>query len=150
VIKIIIFLILVSIDIISKRIVFNFIDLYNFIPIFFFLDLTHIHNFGVSFGFLSGYVSSWLLVIIGLFVVAFIYYLMVSSKDLLEQWGLFVIISGALANILDRMINGYVIDFIYFNFNNYYWPAFNFADICITIGIIMIIINMIRQFKFNK
>ncbi len=149
-IKIIIFLILVSIDIISKRIVFNFIDLYNFIPIFFFLDLTHIHNFGVSFGFLSGYVSSWLLVIIGLFVVAFIYYLMVSSKDLFEQWGLFVIISGALANILDRMINGYVIDFIYFNFNNYYWPAFNFADICITIGIIMIIINMIRQFKFNK
>ncbi|PPR50090.1 MAG: Lipoprotein signal peptidase, partial [Alphaproteobacteria bacterium MarineAlpha5_Bin5] len=142
-IKIIIFLILVSIDIISKRIVFNFIDLYNFIPIFFFLDLTHIHNFGVSFGFLSGYVSSWLLVIIGLFVVAFIYYLMVSSKDLLEQWGLFVIISGALANILDRMINGYVIDFIYFNFNNYYWPAFNFADICITIGIIMIIINMV-------
>ena len=135
---------------ISKRIVFNFIDLYNFIPIFFFLDLTHIHNFGVSFGFLSGYVSSWLLVIIGLFVVAFIYYLMVSSKDLLEQWGLLVIISGALANILDRMINGYVIDFIYFNFNNYYWPAFNFADICITIGIIMIIINMIRQFKFNK
>tara|TARA_Y100000590_G_scaffold63408_2_gene68048 strand:- start:3320 stop:3772 length:453 start_codon:yes stop_codon:yes gene_type:complete len=150
VIKIIIFLILVSIDIISKRIVFNFIDLYNFIPIFFFLDLTHIHNFGVSFGFLSGYVSSWLLVIIGLFVVAFIYYLMVSSKDLLEQWGLFVIISGALANILDRMINGYVIDFIYFNFNNYYWPAFNFADICITIGIIMIIINMVIKFKFNK
>ncbi|PPR51613.1 MAG: Lipoprotein signal peptidase [Alphaproteobacteria bacterium MarineAlpha5_Bin4] len=149
-IKIIIFLILVSIDIISKRIVFNFIDLYNFIPIFFFLDLTHIHNFGVSFGFLSGYVSSWLLVIIGLFVVAFIYYLMVSSKDLLEQWGLFVIISGALANILDRMINGYVIDFIYFNFNNYYWPAFNFADICITIGIIMIIINMVIKFKFNK
>ena len=148
--KIIVLLILVSIDIISKRIVFNFIDLYNFIPIFFFLDLTHIHNFGVSFGFLSGYVSSWLLVIIGLFVVAFIYYLMVSSKDLFEQWGLFVIISGALANILDRMINGYVIDFIYFNFNNYYWPAFNFADICITIGIIMIIINMIRQFKFNK
>ena len=135
---------------ISKRIVFNFIDLYNFIPIFFFLDLTHIHNFGVSFGFLSGYVSSWLLVIIGLFVVAFIYYFMVSSKDLLEQWWLLVIISGALANILDRMINGYVIDFIYFNFNNYYWPAFNFADICITIGIIMIIINMIRQFKFNK
>ena len=64
--------------------------------------------------------------------------------------GLFVIISGALANILDRMINGYVIDFIYFNFNNYYWPAFNFADICITIGIIMIIINMVIKFKFNK
>ena len=149
-IKIIIFLILVSIDIISKRIVFNFIDLYNFIPIFFFLDLTHIHNFGVSFGFLSGYVSSWLLVIIGLFVVAFIYYLMVSSKDLLEQWGLFVIISGALANILDRMINGYVIDFIYFNFNNYYWPAFNFADIYISIGILMVIINIIIKFITNK
>ena len=149
-IKIIIFLILVSIDIISKRIVFNFIDLYNFIPIFFFLDLTHIHNFGVSFGFLSGYVSSWLLVIIGLFVVAFIYYLMVSSKDLFEQWGLFVIISGALANILDRMINGYVIDFIYFNFNNYYWPAFNFADIYISIGILMVIINIINKFKNNK
>ena len=148
--KFFVFLILLSLDIISKRIIYTSIDLYDFIPVFFFLDLTHIHNFGVSFGFFSGLVSSKALVIIGLLVVGFIYYLMIGSKDLLEQWGFFVIIAGALANILDRMINGYVIDFIYIYLNNYYWPAFNFADIYITIGIFMLIVNMIKKFKNNK
>ena len=75
---------------------------------------------------------------------------MISSKDLIEQWGLFIIITGALANILDRIINGYVIDFIYLHLNKFYWPAFNFADIYITIGIIMIIISMLNKIKNNK
>ena len=65
----------------------------------------------------------------------------------MEKWGLFIIICGAMANIIDRIINGYVIDFIYFHFNQYYWPAFNFADIYISIGIIMILVNMLKKAK---
>jgi len=148
--KFFILIILVSFDLFTKNIVFNYIDLYNFIPIFFFLELTHIHNFGISFGLFSGIISSWVLIIIGLLVVIFIYYLMINSNDLLEKWGLFIIISGALSNIFDRMINGYVIDFIYFHLYQFYWPAFNFADIYITIGILMIIFNMIYKFKFFR
>tara|TARA_Y100000741_G_C17989658_1_gene451445 strand:+ start:180 stop:605 length:426 start_codon:yes stop_codon:yes gene_type:complete len=141
---------LVSFDIVTKNLVFNYIDLYDFIPILFFLELTHIHNFGVSFGFLSGIVSPWTLIFIGLLVVGFITYLMINSKDLLEKWGLFIIISGALSNIIDRIINGYVIDFIYLHISNFYWPAFNFADIYISIGILMVIINIINKFKNNN
>ena len=148
--KIFILILLVSFDLLTKNLVFNYIDLYDFIPILFFLELTHIHNFGVSFGFLSGIVSPWTLIFIGLLVVGFITYLMFNSKDLLEKWGLFIIISGALSNIIDRIINGYVIDFIYLHISNFYWPAFNFADIYISIGILMVIINIINKFKNNN
>ena len=143
--KILIFLLLVLFDILSKYIVFNYIDLYQFIKITYFFDITHIHNFGVSFGLFAGTIPALVLVIIGLFVTAFVLYLYINSSEFLERWGLFIIICGAIGNIVDRFINGYVIDFLYFHINQFYWPAFNFADIYISIGIIMIIVNMVKK-----
>ena len=144
--KIIIFLLLVLSDIFSKYFVFNYIDLYQFIKVTYFFDITHIQNFGVSFGLFSETIPSLVLILIGLFVTVFVMYLYINSSDTLERWGLFVIICGAIGNIVDRSINGYVIDFLYFHINQYYWPAFNFADIYISIGIIMIIVNMVKKF----
>jgi len=146
--KIFIFPLLVFIDLISKYFILNYIDLYQFIKITYFFDITHIHNFGVSFGLFSGTIPSLVLILIGLVVTVFVIYLYVNSSDVLERWGLFIIICGAIANIIDRSINGYVIDFLYFHINQLYWPAFNFADIYISIGIIMIIVNMVK--KINK
>ena len=143
--KILIFSFLVLSDILSKYFVFNYIDLYQFIKITYFFDITHIHNFGVSFGLFSGIIPSLVLILIGLLVTAFVMYLYINSSDTLERWGLFIIICGAIANIIDRSINGYVIDFLYFHINKYDWPAFNFADIYISLGIIMIIINMVKK-----
>ena len=145
--KTIIFLFLIITDLFSKYIVFNYIDLYRFIKITHFLDVTHIHNFGVSFGLFSETIPSLVLIIFGMLVVFFIIYLFLNSNDILESWGLFFIICGAMSNIIDRFINGYVIDFIYFHINQFYWPAFNFADIYISIGIIMIIINIVKKIK---
>ena len=144
-IKFFIFFVLVAFDLLSKKIVFDSIDLHTFISLTFFLDLTHIHNFGVAFGLFSGLISPWLLIILGLLVVGFIFYLMKSASDTFEEWSLLIIISGALSNIIDRIFNGYVIDFIYFHYKYFFWPAFNFADIYITIGIIMIVINILRK-----
>jgi len=140
---------LVLFDILSKYIVFNYIDLYQFIKITYFFDITHIHNFGVSFGLFAGTIPALVLVIIGLFVTAFVLYLYINSSEFLERWGLFIIICGAIGNIVDRFINGYVIDFLYLHINQYYWPAFNFADIYISIGIIMIIVNMVKKIIKN-
>mgnify|MGYP006203109929 CR=1 FL=1 len=148
--KIVAFILLVFADLFSKYLIFNFIDLFRFIQITSFLDITHIHNFGVSFGLFAEIIPSYILVLIGLAVVCFLVYLLVNSEDDLESWGLFIIISGAIANIVDRFINGYVIDFIYFHVNQFYWPAFNFADIYISIGIIMIILNMVNKIKIKK
>ena len=139
---------LILLDILSKYIVFNYINLYQFIKITYFFDITHIHNFGVSFGLFAGTIPSLVLILIGLFVTAFVIYLYINSSDTLERWGLFIIICGAIGNIVDRSINGYVIDFLYLHINQYYWPAFNFADIYISLGIIMIIVNMVK--KINK
>ena len=146
-ISVFIFLLLVLADLLSKYIVFNFIDLYQFIKITKFLDLTHIHNFGVSFGLFSETIPPLVIIFISILVVFFIMYLLLNSQDILEQWGLFIIICGAIANIIDRSLNGYVIDFIYFHLYQFYWPAFNFADIYISIGIIMIIFNMLKKIK---
>ena len=106
-----------------------------------FLDIVYIQNYGVSFGFLSGLVSYWVLVIVGLLVTSLIYYLMIRSYKRLEKLAYFIIIIGALANIIDRIINSYVVDFISLHYGDFYWPAFNLADIYITIGIIMLIIS---------
>ena len=148
--KIVIFSILVSLDLFSKYLVFHYIDLYKFIKITPFLDITHIHNFGISFGLFSETIPAGFLIIIALLVVFFIIYLLLNAKDFLEYWGLFIIICGAIANIIDRFANGYVIDFIYIHINQYYWPAFNFADIYISAGIIMILLNMLKKLKLNK
>lgn len=148
--KIIAFILLVSIDLFSKYLIFNFIDLFQFIKITNFLDLAHIHNFGVSFGLFSGIIPYYILVVIGLAVVFFLIYIFINSKDILESWGLFIIICGAMGNIIDRFVNGYVIDFIYFHMNQFYWPAFNFADIYISIGILMIILNMVIKIRNKK
>ena len=95
------------------------VDLFRFIKITNYLDITHIHNFGVSFGLFSEIIPYYILVIIGLAVVSFLIYLLINSKEDLESWGLFIIICGAIANIVDRFINGYVIDFIYFHVNQF-------------------------------
>ena len=147
---ILIFVFLISLDLFSKYLVFNYIDLYQFIKITPFFDITHIHNFGVSFGLFSGTISPLYLIVIGLLVVFFIIYLLLNAQDNLERWGLFIIICGAIANIIDRFINGYVIDFIYLHINQYYWPAFNIADIYISIGIIMILLNVLKKINKNK
>ncbi len=144
-IKYLVFFVLVTLDLLSKKFIFDLIDLNTFISLTFFLDITHIHNFGISFGLFANLVPPWILIILGLLIVVFIFYLMISASDTLEKWGLLIIIIGAISNIIDRMFNGYVIDFIFFNYKNFFWPAFNFADIYITIGIIMIIINVLRQ-----
>ena len=72
---------------------------------------------------------------------------MIFSNKILEKLAYFVIIIGALSNITDRAINSYVVDFISIHYKNYYWPAFNLADIYITIGIIMLIMSFFIKSK---
>ncbi len=149
-IKILLFFIFVFLDLISKFIVKSTLLLNQKVEINKFLDLAYIQNYGVSFGFLSGYVSYWVLIIIGLIIVLLIIYLMAISKKKIEKLAYFIIIIGAISNIIDRSLNTYVIDFILIHYENYYWPAFNLADIYITIGIIMLIVSFFKISEENK
>ena len=70
---------------------------------------------------------------------------MVKSENIIEKWALIMVIAGGISNIFDRMINGYVIDFVYLHYKNMYWPAFNFADIYISIGIAIFLYQVLKD-----
>jgi signal peptidase II len=143
--KIIIIVFLLIFDLISKQIIYYSIDLNSFLTITSFFEVAHIHNFGISFGFFSGIVSPWILILVGIIVTGFIFYMLIKSTNHMEKWGLTVIIAGALSNIADRGLNGYVTDFIYLHYQDFYWPAFNFADIYISVGICVIVLHLLRD-----
>ena len=140
-------ILLIILDFVTKRIVFNYLNLNSFITITSILDLIHIHNYGILFGFFSGIIPPWLIVMIGSIITIIVIYLMTKASSVIEEWGLVLIIAGALSNIFDRAINNYVLDFIYLHYKDFYWPAFNFADIYITIGVIMILYQALKEFK---
>ena len=140
-IKVLTFVLLVALDFFSKFFIKNNLNLNQIFEINQFIDIVYVQNFGVSFGLLSGILSHWLLIIIGLIVVVIIVYLMLISEKNIEKIAYFMVIIGAISNILDRTINTYVVDFILVHYGQFYWPAFNLADIYITIGIIMLIIS---------
>ena len=114
-IKFFIFFVLVGFDLLSKKIVFDSIDLHTFIPLTFFLDLTHIHNFGVSFGLFSGLISPWILIFLGLLVVAYIFYLMKSTSNMFRTKGSFnyYIWSNYLILLIEFLMDTLLISFIY-------------------------------------
>ena len=145
--RFILILFLIFFDLLIKKVIFEYVDLHKFIYITSFLDLTHIHNFGISFGLFAGIISPLILVLISSLVVVFLLYLMLVSKDSLEKMGLVIIIAGAMGNIIDRLFNGYVIDFIYLHYKDFYWPAFNFADIYISIGVCVIVIQILQNYR---
>ena len=137
--KLILLTLLIFLDFFSKYIVVTNIFQNQFIKINEYLDIVYVKNFGVSFGLFSNTVPFWVLVIIGIIIILFIFYLMIKSDKKLEKLSYFIILAGAISNISDRAINGYVIDFLSLHYNNFYWPAFNLADIYITVGIIMLL-----------
>ena len=100
---------------------------------------------GISFGLFSGVFSSWVFILIGILITIFLISLLSNSRNSLDRWGYTYILSGAIGNIVDRIINGFVIDFIYLHYKDFYWPAFNFADIYITLGVCMILLQIFRD-----
>ena len=138
---------LLVLDFLSKFWIFENIRLNSFIYLNKYIYITHIHNFGISFGLFSRQLPAIVFVIIGLIITGFIFIIYLKSKKQIEKWSLILIIAGALSNIFDRAINGFVIDFIYLHYEEFYWPAFNFADIYITIGICMLLFIFLQDIQ---
>ena len=139
--KIILILILVFIDQISKYWILSFLELgesFNLLP---FLDLTLIFNSGIAFGLLDnlGNLGSWLLYLLVTGIIIYFTYLTLKAESKTESFMMLLILSGGLGNVIDRTIYGYVVDFIHFNFNGYSFYVFNFADSLITVGAILYI-----------
>ena len=139
-------IITVLIDQISKLIILkNIFFLSQGINIFWGLNIVYVENRGVSFGLLSEFNIPFYLGILSFIISGYIIYLILKTKNKLEIIGLSLILGGALGNGYDRLVNGYVIDFIDIYFKKYHWPAFNFADLFITLGAILFLIEILRN-----
>ncbi len=113
------------------------------------INFTYVENTGAAFSTFGG--TRWLLVTITAVVCIAIFLFMFSNrcKQLPLFWGLAILIAGGLGNLIDRVIYGYVVDFIEPVFVNF--ATFNIADCAVTIGAVVVIISLIFQsFKKDK
>lgn len=102
-----------------------------------FFYFTLIKNFGIGFGLLNNPASRWILILTTIIIMGIIlYYYQDLPKKYLPVVSTSLILGGAVGNLIDRFLFGFVIDFIDFRF----WPAFNIADSAVTIGVIGLII----------
>lgn len=112
-----------------------------------FLDLVMAWNPGISYGLLPQDSLLGRLLLIGFSAVAVIalFLWMSNSASRLVAVSLGLIIGGAIGNLIDRLVYGAVADFFSFHFAGFYWYIFNIADVAITMGVIGLIIDWLRQ-----
>ncbi|UAA39992.1 signal peptidase II [Paraneptunicella aestuarii] len=138
-----------GIDQITKFMVLDGMELYQSIQIMPFFNLTHVHNYGAAFSFLSdaGGWQRWFFTLIAVSVSGLIlWWLRQTSKEqVLLPIAFSLILGGAIGNLFDRLVHGYVIDFLDFYYQNYHWPAFNIADSAIFLGAAILILDAFKN-----
>ncbi len=112
-------------------------------------DLVLIHNPGISFGML-GDVPWWTITLVGLVICAVLAVLLWQTESRFEAIGYGLIIGGALGNIVDRIRQGSVTDFLDFYYRDAHWPAFNLADAAIFCGAAAMILSNMAEARTRK
>jgi signal peptidase II len=109
-----------------------------------FFNIVRAHNTGAAFSFLaaaSGW-QRWLFTAIGIVATIFIVWMLRShAGQRLFSFSLACILGGAVGNVVDRLLHGYVVDFLQFHWRGWYFPAFNVADSAITIGAVCLVLD---------
>jgi len=138
------FFIIIIFDQLTKILVIKNFQLYESLSILPFFNLTFIVNYGFAFGFLNNPSLNQIIVILVIFsIIAYFLYLLIKTQDQFFRFSLILVLSGAVGNFIDRVLHGFVIDFIDIYLGSYHWPAFNLADSSITLGFILIMFNIL-------
>lgn len=137
--------VILILDIISKRLVINFMFENESISVIDnFFRLTYAKNEGVAFSFLDGHVS--FIILMTIIVIYLIFkYVRNNINNNIEVVGYSFIIGGAVGNLIDRIMYGYVVDFFDFNIFGYNFPIFNLADTFIVVGVFILCIVSLRE-----
>jgi signal peptidase II len=118
-----------------------------------FFNVVRAHNSGAAFSFLadaSGW-QRWLFTAIAVAAILFILWMLRShAGQRLFCFALACILGGAVGNLVDRLLHGYVVDFLQFHWRGWYFPAFNIADSAITIGAACLILDELRRVRRSK
>ncbi|WP_312649936.1 signal peptidase II [Proteiniclasticum sp.] len=111
-----------------------------------FFDLSYLENRGAAFGIFQGRVYLLAAVTLLVLVVLFVNYVKTKKKTLLFTLSNALILTGAVGNLIDRLRYGFVVDFISWHWKEaYYFPTFNVADICVTVGTGLLIIYILKE-----
>ena len=132
-------------DQLTKFVVADYLSRHGTAELTSFLSLTLVHNTGAAFGILSS-ASGWqniLFIVIALTACVVILAVVsrLGTKDIFLATGLMLILGGAAGNLTDRLVHGYVIDFIDVYYRAWHWPAFNIADSAITVGAVLLALD---------
>lgn len=105
-----------------------------------FFNITFVKNYGAAYSIFYG--NTIFLILISIISLFLIYFFLIKNKELkkIDVFSYGILIGGILGNLIDRVIHGYVIDFLDFKIFGYDFPVFNIADICIVISVFLIII----------
>jgi signal peptidase II len=142
---------IVLLDQVTKLYVDASMPLHESIPVIpGFFSITHIRNPGAAFGFLaeaSPLFRSVFFVVVTILAISLVLHYIWKSNDgeTLLTFGLSLILAGAVGNLIDRVRLGEVIDFLDIYIGAYHWPAFNVADSAISVGAVILFIEIIRQ-----
>lgn len=142
---------LVFIDQYSKSIIIAYVDLNESIPVINnFFDITYVQNYGAGFSIMQNATTTFY-IITPICLIIFGYLLYKTKKDeYLAKISLLLMIGGTIGNFIDRIVRIYVVDFLDFIFFGWDFPVFNFADMCLTVGVILYIIVVLTEKKDAK
>ncbi|MES1162013.1 MAG: signal peptidase II [Rhizobacter sp.] len=141
-------LIVILLDQFTKTLILGSFQLNDSHTVTSFFNVVRVHNSGAAFSFLAGASGwqRWFFVGLGAVAALFIVWMLRShAGQRLFSWALALILGGALGNVIDRLMHGYVVDFIQVHYQTWYFPSFNVADSAITVGAIALIIDSIRS-----
>jgi signal peptidase II len=143
-------LIVLIADQFTKVLIMGYYRLGDSTPITGFFNIVRAHNTGAAFSFLaaaSGW-QRWFFSAIGVAAALFILWLLKShAGQKLFSFALACILGGAIGNVIDRLMHGYVVDFLDVYWRGWHFPAFNIADSAITIGAICLVIDELRRVR---
>lgn len=127
----------------SKLAIASSMQLYQSISIMPFFNLTYVHNTGAAFSFLSeaGGWQRWFFAGLALVIsgVIAVWLARLKQHETLLAVALSLVLGGAMGNLIDRLVYGYVIDFLDVYYQTWHWPAFNVADSAITLGVMLML-----------
>ena len=147
-------IVVIVLDQLTKYIASTSLEMFQPVAVMPMFNWTLMHNTGAAFSFLAdaGGWQRWFFAVIAV-VVSVVLVMWIKRLEQHEKWqaiALALILGGAIGNVIDRVWLGYVVDFIQVYYQQWYWPAFNIADSAISIGVAMIIIDSIREYRAEK
>jgi signal peptidase II len=133
----------------SKLAIDKSFQLYESVAVMPFFNLTYVHNTGAAFSFLSeaGGWQRWFFAALAIVMstIMTLWLTRLKEHETLLAVSLSLILGGAIGNLIDRLVYGYVIDFLDVYYGTYHWPAFNIADSAITIGVALMLVESFKS-----